>query len=282
MKCPKVRILFCHCMWLSTLSSCSARVCGHTMKTLSDTVTRSCSHSHGWPDAATVAREGNLTVARCYFVCHLCVCVFVYTPKQVAEDMEAMKRRHQLMVQELEENFQITAQKNQVWKCLWVSGWINGWMALKLNGLDVVLLGMHHAEDQISLPEQVEHSAENPRPLSRKGGKEKCWLEEESCGQCCSLASPSLCWVSILFFIQSSLNSTYSSVPLLARCRSWLHRMSNCWQSRQLRGEGVKRRPHSGTEKRLDRKLILWVITIFQYILYHYTITRPTLFLLFF
>ncbi|XP_044053142.1 kinesin-like protein KIN-14I isoform X2 [Siniperca chuatsi] len=34
---------------------------------------------------------------------------------QIAEDMEAMKRRHLEMVQELEENFQITAQENQEW-----------------------------------------------------------------------------------------------------------------------------------------------------------------------
>ncbi|XP_034548401.1 kinesin-like protein KIN-14I [Notolabrus celidotus] len=34
---------------------------------------------------------------------------------QIAEDVEAMKRRHLEMVQELEENFQITARENQEW-----------------------------------------------------------------------------------------------------------------------------------------------------------------------
>ncbi|XP_041642946.1 kinesin-like protein KIN-14I [Cheilinus undulatus] len=34
---------------------------------------------------------------------------------QIAEDMEAMKRRHVEMMQELEENFQVTARENQEW-----------------------------------------------------------------------------------------------------------------------------------------------------------------------
>ncbi|TKS79083.1 Kinesin-like protein KIFC3 [Collichthys lucidus] len=34
---------------------------------------------------------------------------------QIAEDMEAMQRRHLEMVQEMEENFQITARENQAW-----------------------------------------------------------------------------------------------------------------------------------------------------------------------
>ncbi|CAB1432226.1 unnamed protein product [Pleuronectes platessa] len=50
-------------------------------------------------------------------------CVKMYIPyesaelciTQVAEDMEAMKRRHLDMVQELEENFQITARENREW-----------------------------------------------------------------------------------------------------------------------------------------------------------------------
>ncbi|KAM3610694.1 uncharacterized protein V6R79_007477 [Siganus canaliculatus] len=34
---------------------------------------------------------------------------------QIAEDMEAMKRKHMEVVQEMEENFQITARENQEW-----------------------------------------------------------------------------------------------------------------------------------------------------------------------
>lgn len=101
----------------------------------------------------------------------LCICAFVYAPKQIAEDMETMKRRHRLMVQELEENFQITARENQVRRCVRMSVCMK---ALKHNRNNVVLSGMHHTEDQISLPEQVEHSAENTGPLSRKSGKEEC------------------------------------------------------------------------------------------------------------
>lgn len=47
------------------------------------------------------------------FVSFMCLCV-VHGPQQIAEDMEAMKRRHLEMVQELEANFQITARENQV------------------------------------------------------------------------------------------------------------------------------------------------------------------------
>lgn len=47
----------------------------------------------------------------------------------------------------------------------------------------IVWSGVDCAEDQISLPEQVEHSEENPGTLSGEGGEEECWLGEESCGQ---------------------------------------------------------------------------------------------------
>lgn len=187
----------------------SERRCGHTMKTLSDTVLQSCSHSHGCPDAAVVALEGIWSVPRCFFcvcVSPLCICVFIYTPKQIAEDMEAMKRRHQLIVQELEENFQITARENQVRKCVYVSVCMN---PLKYNGNYIVWSGMHHAEDQISLPEQVEQPADNPGPLSRESGEEECWLEEESCGQHCSSVSPSLpC--GLFYFIPNQVSVLFS------------------------------------------------------------------------
>ncbi|KAF3851088.1 hypothetical protein F7725_012860 [Dissostichus mawsoni] len=44
-----------------------------------------------------------------------CLCVLPCTPKQIAEDMGAMKRKHLEKVQELEENFQVTARRNQEW-----------------------------------------------------------------------------------------------------------------------------------------------------------------------
>lgn len=87
------------------------------MKSLSDTVLCSSSHSHGCPDdAAGAALEGIRSVLATmvtivYIVCEV---FLLYNPKQIAEDMEAMKRRHLEMVHELEESFQVTALENQV------------------------------------------------------------------------------------------------------------------------------------------------------------------------
>ncbi|XP_041793880.1 GRIP1-associated protein 1 [Chelmon rostratus] len=60
-------------------------------------------------DQATQAeRSQEVKIYIPYESAELCV-------NQIAEDMEAMKRRHLEMVQELEENFQVTARENQEW-----------------------------------------------------------------------------------------------------------------------------------------------------------------------
>lgn len=53
----------------------------------------------------------------CFYMFACPLCSFVYTVnsfEKIAEDMETMKRRHLEMVQELEENFLVTARENQV------------------------------------------------------------------------------------------------------------------------------------------------------------------------
>ncbi|XP_070819945.1 uncharacterized protein [Chaetodon trifascialis] len=60
-------------------------------------------------DQATEAgRSQDLKIYIPYESAELCI-------NQIAEDMQAMKRRHLEMVQELEENFQVTARENQEW-----------------------------------------------------------------------------------------------------------------------------------------------------------------------
>lgn len=137
-------------------------------------------------------------------------------------------------------------------------------------------------EDEISLPEQVEHSEENPGPLPGEGGEEEHWMGEESRGQWSSLVSlgtisyfksPTrplqLLQLSLVqqctqtlwsLLLTSGRNSEIqtshhqldvSIVPV--SCRPWLPRMSSYWRSSELRGGGAKRRSCSGTEKRLAK-----------------------------
>lgn len=97
------------------------------MKTLSDTVLCCSSHSHGCPDATGVTLQGigSVYATRMLFpVCELLLCR-TYTPKQIAEDIEAMKRRHLEVVQELEENLKITARENQVRRHICVLACVN-------------------------------------------------------------------------------------------------------------------------------------------------------------
>ncbi|CAK6950270.1 kinesin-like protein KIN-14I isoform X1 [Scomber scombrus] len=60
-------------------------------------------------DQATAAEQSqDVKIYIPYESAELCI-------TQIAEDMEAMKKRHLEMVQELEENFQMTARENQEW-----------------------------------------------------------------------------------------------------------------------------------------------------------------------
>lgn len=100
--------------------------------------------------------------------------------KQIAEDMEAMRKRHLEVVQELEENFQITAMENQVKRCVSVHERECTKICRSSEANSVTLSGMDHAEDQISLPEQVKHSEEVSGPLPGEGGEEEGRVGEES------------------------------------------------------------------------------------------------------
>ncbi|XP_049435152.1 uncharacterized protein LOC125890520 [Epinephelus fuscoguttatus] len=59
-------------------------------------------------EATEAERSRDVKIYIPYESAELCV-------TQIAEDMEAMKRRHLEMMQELEENFQVTARENQEW-----------------------------------------------------------------------------------------------------------------------------------------------------------------------
>jgi len=86
----------------------------------------------------------------------------IETPKQIAEDMEAMKRRHLEMVQELEENYQTTAREKQVRRSMG-----------EKKGPDTLLVMQMLLCDQewTVLRIRLNHSEENPGPLPGEGGE---------------------------------------------------------------------------------------------------------------
>lgn len=84
----------------------------HNGATVRYPVFYSYSLSHGCPYAATSKPLGH--VAKQNAVLHILANLQHIVYKQIAEDMKAMKKRHLQTVQELEENFQFTAQETQV------------------------------------------------------------------------------------------------------------------------------------------------------------------------